>query len=297
MSNVLRQRLMFLTLCVVWGSTWIAMKGGTATVPPALFSGLRWSTAGIILLGWVWFREGRLAIPWHFAWRMMAVTMLLITANQLLMLYGLRSVGSGLGAVITCALSPLSLLGFALALRQERMTRRIALAMVLGVFGIFTLFGPAALSGRLDGAALMGAWFIVLGTLTYSAGTVLARPMMGTISPFLIAGLMNTMGGVSLLAISLLFEPRSVAALNLRWGAGPWLAWLFLVGPAALGASTMFLVLVRDWGATKAGSYAFVSPIIAVLLGLAINGEALHAVDAVGMVLMLAAAWVALRKA
>lgn len=297
MKPALRQQLMFAILCVVWGSTWIAMKSGTAAVPPGLFSGLRWITAGIVLLAIVRFREGALRLPWGMANRVVLVALLLITSNQFFMLYALRYVGSGLGAVINCALTPLSLLGFAVAMRQERINRRIVAAMALGVLGIFMLFGPAALAGRLDGLVLLGAVGIICGTLTYSAGSVLARPLLGTVSPLLLAGVIDVVGGVFLLVFSLAFEPGSIAALDLRWGWGPWGAWLFLVGPAAIGASTIFLVLVRDWGATKAGSFAFVSPIIAVLLGLFISGEALHPIDAVGMVLMLGGAWVALRKA
>lgn len=297
MSQALRLKLLFAILCVVWGTTWIAMKSGTVHVPPALFSGLRWSAAGLLLLAGVWWHDGRLRLPWHLAGRIFAVALLLISSNQLLMLYALRYVGSGLGAVINSALTPLSLLGFAVAMGQDRITRRTAFAMGLGVLGILTLFGPAAWAGRLDGLVLLGAAGIVLGTLTYSAGSVLARPLMGTMSPFLLAGLINLAGGMLLLMGSLAFEPGAVAALDLRWGTTAWIAWLFLLGPAALGASTIFLVLVRDWGAARAGSYAFVSPIIAVLLGLFVSGEALHAVDAIGMALMLAAAWVALRRA
>ena len=297
MKPALRQQLMFAILCVVWGSTWIAMKTGTVVVPPGLFSGLRWITAGIVLLAIVWFQEGGIRLPWSMANRVVLVALLLITSNQFFMLYALRYVGSGLGAVINCALTPLSLLGFAVAMRQERITKRIVIAMALGVLGILMLFGPAALSGRLDGLVLLGALGIICGTLTYSAGSVLARPLLGTVSPLLLAGLIDIVGGVLLLAFSMAFEPGAFQALDLRWGWGPWGAWLFLVGPAAIGASTIFLILVRDWGATKAGSFAFVSPIIAVFLGLFISGEALHPIDAVGMVLMLGGAWVALRKA
>ncbi len=296
MSLILRQRLMFAVLCVVWGSTWIAMKSGTAVVPPSMFAGLRWTAAGVILLGLVWWQEGRVRIPWHQAGRVVAISVLLNASNQLLMLYGLRFVGSGLGAVINCSLTPLSLLGFAVALRQERITRRVAFAMVLGVVGIFVLFGPAALAGRLDGMALFGALLIVLGTLTYCGGSVMARPLTQSMSPYLLAGLINLLGGVELFGVSLLFEPGAVAALHLDWGWTAWMCWLFLLGPAALGASTIFLILVRDWGASKAGSFAFISPIIAVFEGLFVSGEALHAVDAVGMTLMLGAAWLALKK-
>lgn len=296
MSLILRQRLMFAVLCFVWGSTWIAMKSGTAVVPPAMFAGLRWTTAGAILLALAWWQDGRLRIPWHLAGTLVLISILLNTSNQLLMLYGLRFVGSGLGAVINCSLTPLSLLGFAVALRQERITRRVAFAMGLGVIGIFVLFGPAALSGRLDGRALLGALLIVIGTLTYCGGSVLARPISQTMSPYLLAGLINLLGGIELFAGSLAFEPGAAAALNLDWGWTAWLCWLFLLGPAALGASTIFLILVRDWGASKAGSFAFISPIIAVFEGLFISNEPLHLIDAAGMTLMLAAAWTALKK-
>lgn len=287
---------MFAALCLLWGMTWMAMKTGAAAVPPALFGGLRWSAAGLIMLTALRLRSP-VRLPWHMAGRIAVVAVLLITINQLCMLYSLRVVGSGLAAVINCALSPLTLVGFAVAVGQERLTRRISIAMALGVFGILMLFGPAALAGRMDGMVLVGALGVVLGTVVYSAASVLARPLMRTVSPLLLAALVNLTGGVMLLITSLSVEPGAWSALDLNWGVTPWLAWLFLVGPAALGASTIFFVLVRDWGAGKAGSYAFVSPIVAVLIGLFVSGEALHPFDAVGMALMLAAAWVALRRA
>jgi len=296
MTRTLQLRLMFAVLCVMWGSTFIAMKIGTQAVPPALFGGLRWTAAGLIMLAALRLR-GPMRLPWHMAGRIVLVALLMITANQVLMLYSLRWVGSGLAAVVNCALSPLSLLGFAVVMRQERLNRRIVIAMALGVLGIFVLFGPAALAGRLDGLTLIGASGVAAATLLYSAASVLARPLMRTVSPLLLAGLVNATGGVMLLALSLAVEPGTAAALRFQWGATAWIAWLILVFPAALGATTIFFVLVRDWGAGKAGSYAFVSPIVAVLLGLFISGEALHPIDTIGMALMLGAAWVALRRA
>ncbi len=74
------------------------------------------------------------------------------------------------------------------------------------------------------------------------------------------------------------------------------MCWLFLLGPAAIGASTIFLILVRDWGASTAGSLAFVSPIIAMVERQLLSRQALYTVDAVGMTLMLGAAWMALKK-
>lgn len=295
MNSSVRLTVMFVYLCVVWGSTWIAMKAGTAVVPPGLFAGLRWTVAGVIMLAALRLR-GPLRVPWRMTGRILAVGVLLITINQLQMMYGLRLVGSGLGAVVNCALTPLSFLAFAVAMGQERLSARILMAMGLGVAGIVVLFGPAALAGRLDGGALVGSTLIATGTLVYSYGSVLARPMMASMSPLLLAGLVNLSGGLILLVGSLAVEPGAWAASDLHWGMVAWVSFAFLVGPAALVASTVFLYLVRDWGATKAGSYAFVSPIVAVLLGLFVSGEALHPVDGVGMAMMLGGAAVALRR-
>jgi drug/metabolite transporter (DMT)-like permease len=289
--------MMFAVLCFVWGSTWIAMKLGSAAVPPGVFVGLRWIVAGSILLAWVWLRHGRWVSPRPVFGRLAAVASLMILGNQIFTLHSLRYVGSGLGSVINCALTPLSLLGFALLMGQERMRTRIAVAMGLGVVGILLLFGPAAMAGRMDGGVLLGAFGILLGTLSYSWGSVLARPVMAAMPALQVAGIINLLGGLMCLAFSLAFEDGAWQALDLNWGWGSWVAWLWLVGPAALGASTMYLVLVRDWGVTKTGSYAFISPIVAVLLGLLISNEALHPVDAIGMALMLCGAAVALRRA
>ncbi len=297
MSTIAKQRLMFALLCFVWGTTWITMKQGTAHVPPAMFSGLRWTTAGIIQLAAIGFTQGRLNIPWHAVKQVLVISVLINSANQLFMLYGLRYVGSGLGAVINCALTPLALLGFALLNGQERINRRVIIAMLLGVVGILVLFGPAAMSGRLDGMALFGALCIVFGTLAYCGGSVMARPYTASMNPHLLAGMINLFGGLQLIPISLIFEPGALASLQLDWGWIAWSSWFFLLIPASLGASTIFMILVRDWGASKAGSFAFISPIIAVFEGLVLSGEALHPVDAIGMTLMLVAAWVALRKA
>lgn len=294
----MRLRLLFAFLCVVWGATWIAMKLGSAVVPPALFAGMRWSVAGVIMLVVLRLRHGsRQRIPWHLAGRITLIGVLAVSVNQILMLYSLRLVGSGLAAVVNCALTPLSLLGFAIAMGQERLTLRTVVAMALGVAGIFVLFGPAAFSGRMGPSELLGAAGITAGTMIYAMASVMTRPLMRTVPATQMAGLINLSGGVVLLVVSLTVEPGAWAALDFRWGWTAWTAWLFLVGPAALLATTIFLVLVRDWGASRAGSYAFVSPIIAVLLGLWISGEPLHLLDAVGMALMLAGAWVALRRA
>jgi drug/metabolite transporter (DMT)-like permease len=289
------QRAMFVVICFVWGTTWLAMKVGIAAVPPGLFAGLRWTVAGLVLLlirHW----RGELVRPPPRLWlRLLGVSVLLVTLNQVIQLYGLKYITAGLAAVISSALTPIALLGFSVALGQERFNLRQLGAIGLGVLGVFTLFGPAAVAGTLDAWEVLGAAGVTIGCLSYSLGSVMTRPMMRTLAPVQLAGLTDLIGGLVLLVTSLAFEPGAWSALRFDWGWRAFFAWLYLLVPGSLISTTMYFLLVRDWGASRPGTYAFISPVIAVVIGCWLFDEKLDWGDAVGMTLMLAAAGLALR--
>jgi drug/metabolite transporter (DMT)-like permease len=296
LSSATVHRLLFLFICLVWGTNWLAMKTGIAVVPPGVFSGTRWATAGLLLLLWRWSRGFPPRLNLRIAGRLVLVSVLLITLNAVILLYGLRYVGSGLASVVNSALTPISLLGFGVALGQERFSARQAGAIALGVAGILVLFGPDALAGRIDVMTLLGTAGVIAACLIYSLGSVLAIPLMRNMPPAELAGMTNFIGGMILLVLSLIFEPGAWAALAGNWGWAAWLSWLFLLLPGSLGATVIYFLLVRDWGASRTGTYAFVSPVVAVLLGVVVLGEQVHVTDAIGMALMLAAAALVLRR-
>jgi len=286
---------MFALICFVWGTTWLGMKVGIAVVPPGMFAGLRWTIAGAVLLSFRRLRGERVIPPPRLWWRLLWVSVLLITLNQVIQLYGLKHITAGLAAVISSALTPIALLGFAVALGQERFTLRQLGAIAIGVIGVLTLFGPDAIAGTLDTWEVIGAGGVTIGSLCYSLGSVLTRPMMRTIEPVQLAGLTDLIGGVVLVLSSLVLEPGARAALSFNWGWPAVLAWLYLLIPGSLLSTTMYFLLVRDWGASRPGTYAFVSPVIAVVFGCTLFGEKLDWGGAAGMVLMLGAAGLALR--
>jgi drug/metabolite transporter (DMT)-like permease len=291
-----RQRALFAVLCFVWGTTWLAMKIGIAVVPPGVFAGTRWTTAGLMLLLWRWSRGQRLQIPMRLTGRLLLVAVLMVSLNQVIQLYGLRHITAGLAAVLSSALTPIALLGFAVACGQERPSWRQLAAIAVGVAGILVLFGPSAFDGTLDAWQLAGAAGVIVGTLCYSAGSVMARPLMNSLAPAQMAAMTNLIGGVILLVASIVFEPGAFAALIHPWGWPAVFAWLYLLLPGSILSTVIYFLLVRDWGASRTGTYAFVSPVIAVVLGTTLFGERLDIGDVVGMLLMLAAAAIVLRR-
>ena len=289
------QRAMFVLICFVWGTTWLGMKVGIAVVPPGVFAGLRWSVAGLVLLLIRHWRGELIRPPPRLWFRLLGVSVLLITLNQVIQLYGLKYITAGLAAVISSALTPIALLGFSVALGQERFNLRQLGAIGLGVLGVCTLFGPAALAGTLNVWEVIGAGGVTVGCLCYTLGSVMTRPMMRTLAPVQLAGLTDLIGGLVLLGASLAFEPGALAAMRFNWGWDAFLAWLYLLVPGSLISTTMYFLLVRDWGASRPGTYAFISPVIAVFVGCWLFVEKLDWGDAAGMTLMLAAAGLALR--
>lgn len=201
------------------------------------------------------------------------------------------------------SLTPIALLCFALMLREERQDLRRILAITLGVSGLIVLFWPSAAATNVSkpeafaGASLWGTFAVASAAFTYGYGSVLARPLLRSYPAMFVAGLTTLIGGVVLLAVALLFEPGAISALSGNWGATAWVGWFFLVIFGSLIGYTTYMRLLRDIGASRAGSYAFVSPVIAVALGALIFSEDVTVTDVIGIIVMLSGAYLAMAEA
>lgn len=296
LSRTVQQRILFAILCIVWGATWLAMKAGVNAIPPGIFSAVRWTVAGVALVGWRAARGQSLLTDRKTLLHIYLLSLLMLVFNPLIMLYGLRYTTSGLASVLSSALTPISMIAFAAMLGQERFSSRQLAAVAVGVAGLLLLYGPKALAGTLGLPEILGAIAIIIGNMVYCLASVLARPSLRTMPPGQWVALSNLMGGLTLLAISLAFEPGAIPAITTPWPMSAVIGVLFLICAGSLGATVIFFLLVRDWGAGRTGMYAFISPIIAVLLGLVTYGEPVAPLDIVGMVAMLGAAGLAMRK-
>jgi drug/metabolite transporter (DMT)-like permease len=295
--KIARVHLLFAVMCLVWGTTWLAVKAGITAVPPCFFAGTRFVVAGLALLQFLWWRGDPLHVARVDLPRFAAVTLLMITATYALLFWGAGFVSSGLAAVLDMAFMPVALLTIGALLGEDRFTTIRTVGVAVGVGGLLVLFGPKAFGGEATGRPMefLGSAAIVMSALVYSLGSVLARPLLRTYSPVLVSGVSTLGGGGVLLAGSLALEPGAVHALSGHWGGPAWAGWAFLVLFGSLVAYTIFLHLVRAWGASRAGAYAFVSPAVAVLLGMIVFREVVTLMDVLGMAAMLAGAWLTLQ--
>ena len=285
---------LFALMCLIWGATWLAMKLGVATVPPIFFVGTRFAAAGLLLLLLAALRGEMRRFDRRELGRLTLVQLLMVVLAQAPLYWGILHVPSGLAGVLNLTLTPVSLLGFGIALGEEGWSLRRAMALGLGFVGLAVLFGQQA-AVPTDPLGLLGAAAIVTSALLYSLGSVVARPLATTTNTTFLSGLTMLPGDLMLTAGALAFEPGAAAAAGFHWGAAAWGGWLFLLVGSSLVAFTTYLRLIAAWGPARAGSYAYVSPVIAVSLGVLALGEHLGPREGLGMALLLGAAFCSLR--
>ena len=284
--------LLFLIMSLIWGATWIATKAGVAAVPPFFFGAARYVLVSAVLLFVV--RDLR-AVFRGRALRLIVTGMLVVVATYGFIYWGMQYVASGVSGVVNMSMNPVCLFGLAILLGQERPTWRHALALVLGVGGLVLLFsGKATMTGST--MELWGAAALVAGSLAYCVGSVLSRPLLDQVTPLQLTAAQGLVGAVGLSILSLLVEPVSGATFAALVQPAPLAGVLFLVICGTFIAYTIFLRLMRDWGASRAGLYSFVSPVVALILGAIVFGEPLTWREITGAAIMLVAAWIAVAR-
>lgn len=291
-----RNAALFAVLCLVWGLTFLPVRIASAHASPLLLASARFVIAGLLLLAWA----GRdvLKVP-REAWPRLIVTSLLVnTANYAFLFWGAAHASSGLSAIVNMATIPIWTVLASRALEGQKITARRVLAIGLGTAGLGFLFAQRLVGSGAPGDALeaWGLASVAFGTLCYCVGAVLSRKIAGAMPTLTLASWQTALGALGLVAATLVLEPVGAGelAVLLRWPVAPAVAFLVVAG--SLIGFTIYIRLLRDWGAFGAGLYAFVSPVIAVIAGILLLGEPFGPSEAVGALLMFAAAAIALRR-
>lgn len=293
-----RNALLFALMCLVWGLTWLPVKVGSAHVPPVFLAACRFTIAGALMLAW----SGRdiLKVPADSWPRLVATALLLNTGNYTLLFWGTAQAPSGLAAIVNFATIPIFTIIASRLLEGHGIDGRKLAALGLGTLGLAFLFATRALGGLAatsgNAAEIWGLAAIATGTFLYCFGAVLSRPVASRMPTLTLAGWQTLIGGAGLCAVSFALEPVTSAHFRAlaQWPVLPALA--FLIAGGSLTGFTIYMRLVRDWGAFRAGLYAFISPAVAVTVGVVALSEPFGWSEALGSVLMFAAAAVALRR-
>ncbi len=274
---------LLLALVAMWGSSFMFNKLGVATVPPLTLVAGRIAIGALILLVLLYSKGLRLPPPGS-VWA--AYALLGVVGNVMpffLITWGQQSIDSALAGILMAAMPLATLVLAHFIIRGERMTLPRVVGFVLGFLGIVFLFEPAALDG-FGGSRLqvISQLSILCGALCYSANSIIARLLVR--SDFLVAAA-GTMVMSTVLAVPLALW------LNAPWSLDPSpssvaaIVWLG-VGPTAI-ATILYYRLISSAGPTFMSFVNYLSPAIAVFLGVALLGEKPGANAYAGLALIL----------
>jgi drug/metabolite transporter (DMT)-like permease len=285
-----RALIAYLLVCVVWGSTYLAIRIGVADLPPFLFAGVRFLIAGVLLGGAVLATGGELPRTAR-EWKTLAVvgSFLLIGGNAILV-WAEQTMPSGLASVYVAA-GPLwtALFDSLVPGGKTRLTWRMGLGLLVGFLGICLLAGVTP--GQLLSTEMRVPIALTLGSASWAMGSVYSKRHPTSTSPYSAAAVQMTIAGALLVILGFALGEAPAWHLNAT-GLGS-LTYLILIG--SLVGYTAFGYALRHASATVVGTFAYVNPVVAVLLGWLVLHEEVTARTLVAMAVILGAVlWIQL---
>jgi drug/metabolite transporter (DMT)-like permease len=284
MSERLLTLLAFAIIYFVWGSTFLAIRIGVHEVPPLLFASMRFMAAGLVLYGWMILKGDR--SPSRRQWMSITVLAILIfVCDYGLLFWAEQRVPSGAAAVMLATIPAFMALSEIIILRTQRLTLRLALALVIGLAGVAVL---TSRSLNLGGEPIdrLGAVALTVAAMSWGVASALARKLPLPPSKLMSSGAPMLAGGVFLaLTAAALGEFRDFHPLLISRQA--WLALLYLIVPGSIIGFTAYVWLIHRHSPTKVGTYAYVNPVVAVLLGYFLGGEELGLRTVLGALFVL----------
>jgi drug/metabolite transporter (DMT)-like permease len=262
-----------IALYIVWGSTYLGIKVAIETIPPFFHAGLRFLISGIILV--VWQRSAGVGMPTRKQWISTAIigNLLLLGGNGLVS-WAEQFIPSGIAALIIGSVPIFLVIGEAIRPGGVKPNWQAILGIVIGFVGIYVLVGP---SKDADGMVLniFGVIALLIACVLWTFGSIYsknaelpksvlmstgAQMLMGSIGLFIVSGLTGELGGWDITAVS----SRSIYGL------------LYLIFVGSLIGFVAYGWLLQNAPISLVATYAYVNPIVAVLLGYWLGNEALE---------------------
>lgn len=263
-----RVALAYLSVFIIWGSTYLAIRVGVQDLPPALFAGLRFVCAGALMLAYGKLRG--FPMPNRRGIRDLSITgVFLLIGGNLLVVWSEKTIPSGLAALII-AIVPLFMSTIDSFMPKGQTLSPIGwFGILVGIAGTFILVSPSL--GLVEGEHLdpLGIGGLLLACLFWSIGSVYSRHHHVEGNIFVNSGVQNVVPGIVLVLLGALTGEFSELVLT-RNGT---FALLYLIVFGSILGYTSYVYLLRHQPPAKASTYAYVNPIVAIFLGWLILDE------------------------
>ena len=280
--------LAFAAVYLIWGSTYLAAQFGLATIPPYLMGSMRFAIAGLLLLAWSFFSKK--PMPGKRAIIVNSVGgILMLVGGSGSVLWSQQYLGSGLAAILVASLP----IWFVLLDRKQWSyyfgDKRVIMGVILGFIGILLLFGAGVRNGlqaEKGWMQVIGIGVILLGCIAWAIGSLYVKYKAVQVDVATSAGIQLFSAGLFSLIPSFLTGEWNGFGWS-QVSTGGWLSLLYLTIPGSVIAFMSYIYLLAVRPAAQAGTYAYVNPVIAVLLGVFFAHEKVSGWQVLGLITIL----------
>ncbi len=275
--------VVWLILCLIWGTTWIFIKIGLADLPPITFAASRFILAVAILLPIIWIRE----LPWPRSaaeWKLIALTgFLQFSLNYSAVFWAEQHITSGLAAVLQAMITVFGLLLAWIFLPAEKITGLKIFAVLLGVIGVAVIFIDQL---RIESVmAFLGCVGVVAGAYCAAQASILVKSRGSSLHPASLVCAQMICGLPAIVIYALLAEGDP---LTFHWTWTAVVCVLYLTVFGTIAAFWLYYWLLSRIESTQAMMISLVTPLIAVVLGAVVLDERLPPQTLAGGVLIIA---------
>lgn len=258
-------------ICLIWGTTYLALRIAVLHFPPFLFTALRQAIAGAILIVFTYMIGKNTAVTKEHLFRQAVAGFFMITLGNGLVAWAEMYIPSGIAAII-CSLMPVLVILINIAIhREERPNAIVVSGVVLGLAGIVLVFSEHVREFSRP-EYVTGILFTFLAVVSWAGGSIWIKKKNNSTNLFMNAGLQMFFGGLWLFPISALFDDYT----TITWKAEAIYPFIYLVLFGSIVAYVSYSYALRKLPMTIVSLYAYVNPLVAVLLGWAVLAEKLN---------------------
>lgn len=290
MKNQTKAYLAYAFICIIWGTTYLAIKVAVDHYPPFLMAGSRQFLSGIIMLAVALMINRKADLSRKNLLQQSLIGFLLITMGNGLVTWAEQYVQSGVAALI-CSTMPISAVLINVLRGKEKMNLLIILGMVLGFAGVALIIqnnqhNADAGNGKLY---MIGIVALFIATSSWALGSLLNKSSAKSVNSFFNVGFQVIAGGALMLLISPVVDDYSNLVL---WNKEGFWAFIYLVVFGSILAYAAYMYALKILPVGFVTSYAYINPLVAVILGAVIKNEALNSLTIIAFVLIITAIFI-----
>jgi drug/metabolite transporter (DMT)-like permease len=272
----------YIFISIVWGTTYLALRIGVMHWPAFLFAGIRQTIAGIILTGVALLLNKKADWSAKNLLQQAIIGLLLITLGNGLVTWAERVVSSGVSALI-CSTMPISAVIINISTSKDRLNLPIIIGMILSFAGVALIFKDNV-SELSNPAYLAGIVTLFIATSSWAMGSIMNKKRAHSINPIFNSGLQLFFGGLIMLCISPVADDFSNVAYNNKEGL---FALVYLIVFGSVLAFAAYMYALKELPVGFVTSYAYINPLIAVLVGHWVLDETLNWFTALAFVTII----------